>query len=310
MRKRLLYSVVGLAVAGCIVAASFFHFRPRATRLAVTARAGDDTVVVNQMRPMQLRPLVLDQYGRRFPSDSAVRYGWISGDSLSLASDGVVRCSARRDAMVRATLGRLVREFTLRCRPVASIESVSWVDLLVGDSARDLSFVAHGPDGRAETELRGAISIGDASVVSAKGTSIRGTRPGQTFAAIEIGNARKVVPIVVYQPVKSFTEVDAKRVTMTAMRVSLGRGDTIETPLPKAAFWVTYYSKDPTAAPPTIELFGKGSCTTGNGISARRIEMGQYAKYCTSGTGTRMIIAHGMDGAPTVTGTVALRVMW
>lgn len=81
-------------------------------------------------------------------------------------------------------------------------------------------------------------------------------------------------------------------------------------PLPKAALWVTYFSKHHEVAPPTIELVGEGSCTTGNGLQARRIEEGEYAKYCLTGRGTRMMIAHGNTGADTINGVVAVRIMW
>jgi hypothetical protein len=242
-------------------------------------------------------------------SDTAVRYRWIAGDSISLSSSGEVRCNNHRDAVVRARFGRLFQEFALRCRPVASIEAPTWLDLVVGDSTRDLAFVAHGPDGRVVTELRGAVTVPDAAIVAAEGTTVRPKQSGQTVAVVEIGDAKANIPIVVYQSVKSFV-VNPQRLRLMAMHVSLARGDTIELPLPKAAFWVTYFSKDPSVAPPTIELQGDGSCTTGDGVRQRRIEEGEYAKYCLAGNGTRMMIAHGSGGAARVSGTVAIRLMW
>ena len=306
MKKQAMYALVGLAAVGGI--ALFVVFRPRPTRLEVTARAGDDTVVLNQMHPTRLSLSVQDQYGRRLGSDTAVRYRWIGGDSITLSSRGEVRCDHRRDATVRATFGNLVKEFVLRCRPVASIEAPTWLDLVLGDSTRDLSFVAHGPDGRAVTELRGAVTVPDAAIVTAEGTTVRPKRSGQTFAVVEVGDAEATIPIVVYQPVKSFVDHPPSERLM-AMNVSLARGDTIEVPLPKAAFWVTYFSKERNVAPPTIELRGDGSCTTGNGVRERRIEEGEYAKYCLTGNGTRMMIAHGRGGAARVSGTVAIRLM-
>lgn len=309
LKKRFIYALVGATAIAIVGGVSFVLFRPRPTRLSVTARPGDDTLVVNQMHPTRLVTSVLDQYGRRLRSDTAVRYQWISGDSIPLSPNGQVRCDQRRDAVVRAAFESLVREFVLRCRPVAWIEAASWLDLVVGDSTRDLSFVAHGPDGRAVTELRGAITVSDRAVVAAEGTTIRPTGPGQTFALVEVGDARAPIPIVVYQPVTSFAD-NPRKIGLMAMHVTLARGDTIQVPVPKAAFWVTYFSKNRSAAPPTIELRGEGSCTTGNGLRQRRIEDGEYAKYCLSGTGTRMMIAHGASGAETVSGTVALRMMW
>ena len=309
MKKRVFYPLAGLAAIVVIGAGAFLMFRPRPTRLSATPRAGDDTIVVNQMQPTRLGVLLLDQYGRPVRSDTAVRYRWISGDSVSVASNGKVHCVDRHDAVVRATFRALVKQFILRCRPVASIEAVSWLDLVAGDSTRDLSFVAHGPDGRAVTELRGSITMPDGSIAAIEGTAIRPRGPGQTFASINVGDASAMIPVVVYQPVTSFVG-NPRTVRLMAMHVSLARGDTIETPLPKAAFWVTYFSKDPAIAPPTIELRGEGSCTTGNGIRLRRIEQGEYAKYCFAGNGARMMVAHGAAGAAQVSGVVALRIMW
>jgi len=306
MNKHILYALVGLAAVGGVAACVLL--RPRPTRLAMTSRAGDDTVVVNQMHSTRLNVSVLDQYGRRLRSDTAVRYQRITGDSITLSSSGEVRCERHSDALVRATFGILVQPFLLRCRPVASIEAPTWLDLVVGDSTRDLSFVAHGPDGRTVTELRGAVSVPDGGIVAAEGTTVRPKQSGQTVAIVDVGDAEARIPIVVYQPVKSF--VDNPRERLMAMQVSLTRGDTIEVPLPKAAFWVTYFSKDPSVAPPTIELEGDGSCTTGDGVRQRRIEDGEYAKYCLAGNGTRMKIAHGAGGAARVTGIIAIRLMW
>jgi hypothetical protein len=307
MKKHILYTVVGLAAIGGIV--SFILLRPRPSQLLVTPRAGDDTLVVNQTHPTRLSVSVVDQYGRRLRSDTAVRYRWIKGDSIALSSKGELRCENQSDAVVRATFRSLVQQFVLRCRPVASIEAPTWLDLVVGDSTRDLSFVAHGPDGRAVTELRGAVTVPDGAIVAAEGTTVRPKRSGQTVATVEIGDAEASIPIVVYQPVKSFVN-NSPRERLMAMPVSLARGDTIEVPLPKAAFWVTYFSKDRSATPPTIELQGPGSCTTGDGVRVRRIEDGEYAKYCLAGNGTRMMIAHGAAGAARVSGIVAIRLMW
>jgi hypothetical protein len=219
-----------------------------------------------------------------------------------------VLCETRSDAVVRAKFETLAIEFVLRCRPVKWIEAPTWLDLVAGDSARDLAFTARGPDGRVVTELRGSINVPNASIVAAQGTTIRPKQSGATVAIVEIGDAKTLIPIMVYRRVKSFVG-NPPREDLLAMHVKLARGDTVELPMPKAAFWVTYVPSVRGAAPPTIELRGDGSCTTGNGVRIRRIEEDQYAKYCLTGTGARMMIAHGASGADTVTGTVALRLM-
>ena len=306
LNRRAVSWLVAVTIAGVVAAIALL--RPRPTTLSVTARAGDDTVVVNRTHLTQLGVSVFDQYGRRLHADSAVHYTRMSGDSVRLSSSGQVLCTKRGDLVVQAAFGGLSKDFVLRCRPVTSIEAPSWIDLVVGDSARDLSFVAHGPDGRVVTDLRGAVSVPDAAIVALEGTTVRPKRSGQVFAVVEVGDVKTEIPIVVYQSVKSF--VDNAQSRRMAMRVSLARGDTIETPLPKAAFWVTYFSNDRRVAPPTIELRGDGSCTTGNGLKSRRIEEGEYAKYCLTGNGARMVIGHGTAGVERVDGVVALRLMW
>src|SRR5512146_2085306 len=290
-KKHLRYTLVGLGAAAA-GAVSLVVLRPRPTRLMMTPRPGDDTVVINQTRSTRLSATLLDQYGRSLRSDSAVRYRWIAGDSIRLSPSGELRCSDDRDAVVRATFQHLSRQFVLRRRPVVSIEAPTWLALVVGDSTRDLSFVAQGPNGRVVTELRGAVIIPDKSMVAAEGTTIRPKRSGATVAIVQVGNAEARIPIVIYQPVNSFLDVSHQGGLM-AMPVSLARGDTIEVPLPRAAFWVTYFSKDRSAPPPTIELRGDGSCAQGDGVRQRRIEAGEYAKYGLTGDGARMMIAHG-----------------
>lgn len=309
MSRRLRYALIVLAAAatGTIV---FAIFRPRPTRLAVTARAGDDTVVINQSRATRLNAALLDQYGRRMPVDTVVQYRWIGGDTMRVTPGGAIRCSDRRDAVVRATFAHLSREFMLRCRPVVSIEAPTWLDLVVGDSTREIAFVARGPDGRPVTELRGTLLIADPSVVALQGTTLRPARAGATSAVVEAGDAAAHIPIVVYRDVRSFVDGGGRRGDAMAMHIRLNRGDTIVVPVPKAAFWVTYFSKDHDAAPPTIELQGDGSCTTGDGIRIRRMERDKYGKYCLAGNGVRMMIAHGAGGAETVEGTVAVRIQW
>lgn len=134
-----------------------------------------------------------------------------------------------------------------------------------------------------------------------------GVRSGAAVATVEIGDERASIPIMVYQPVASFAD---SKTGLMAMRVTLARGDTIRTDLPRAAFWVTYFSNDPHVPPPTIELLGDGSCTTGDGLRARRIEEGVYAKYCVARIGAELMIAHGASGATVVSRVVAIRVVW
>jgi hypothetical protein len=307
MKRAARYSVAAAAVA--ILAAGAWILAPQPTQLSVTPRAGDDTVVINQMHSAQLFASVVDQYGRHLRSDTALRYRRVGGDSINLSATGQVMCEKSQDAMVQAAFKTLVKNFVVRCRPVASIDAPSWINLVVGDEPRNLSFTAYGPDGRVVTELRGDVSMLDASVAGIQGMAVRPRRAGQTMASVEIGDAKAFISILVHQLVSSFVD-NRPNDRLLAMRVALARGDTVEFPLPKAAFWVTYFSANRLAVPPTIELRGNGSCTTGDGIHLQRIEEGEYAKYCLAGTGAKLMIAHGAAGADLVKGTVALHLVW
>jgi hypothetical protein len=306
-RRIVRYAAGAVGVIG--VAGSLAAFRPRASAIIVTKRQGDDTLVINQVNGTRLAVTVLDQYGRPLNAATTTRYERIDGDMMTVSANGDLNCEHRRDdVVIRATHEKISKRFVVRCRPVEWIEAPSWVELMVGDSARDLAFTARGPDGRVVTELRGAMRIENSAIVAMTGTSLRAKQPGFTFVTIEIGNARTGLPVGVYEPVKSFDNTPTK--PMMGMRIAQARGDTLEVPVPKAAFWITYYSNDPAVPPPTIELRGPGACATGDGLRVRRVEAGTYGKYCNAGAGAKMMIAHGATGADTVRGFVAVRLMW
>lgn len=297
-----LSSIVGIASV-----ASATVLWPRPARL-IAPMGFTDTIVVNSTFPTRLGVSVVDQYGRRFASDTAVRFRLVSG-SIDLSPTGATTCSQRDDAVVQATFTGLVSNFAVHCRPVVSLEAASWMWFVVGDSARHLSFAARGPSGELVTELRGSVTIDDGSVAEIIGTRIRPKKPGRTLATVAIGDRRALVAVLVHRLVASFGDILPNE-DLLAVRVRLARGDTIEMPVPNAAFWVKYYSMDRGTHPPTIELRGDGSCTTGDGINAKRVEEDEYAKYCNARSGTTIVIGHGQTGADTVAGTIALELNW
>jgi hypothetical protein len=132
------YAQVALAGVG-LTAIAFVFLRPRPTRLAMTQRVGDDTVVINQTRTTSLSASVFDQYGRRLAAGERLQYRWVAGDSIRVSRSGNIQCRERRDAVVRVTFAGLARDLILRCRPVAAIEAPTWLDLVVGDSTRSLA---------------------------------------------------------------------------------------------------------------------------------------------------------------------------
>lgn len=307
LRSRQAFAAVAIVVGVAGVTAGTMLW-PRPVKLVAPGAGENDTIVVNSRQPAGLVVSVVDQYGRKRPSDAAVHFRVVSGD-VEVSPIGVTTCTRRGNAVVRATLNKLSRDFVLHCRPVAWLEAPSWMIFVVGDSARDLSFVAHGPDGAPVTELRGSVEMMDGSVAELTGINVRPGEPGMTMAFVTVGDMRTGITVLVHRLVTSFIN-HPRNQNMLAMRVRLARGDTMVVPLPKASFWVRYISASRSAAPPTIELQGNGSCTLGDGIHLKRLEEGEYARYCFADDGTSMMIAHGQVGADTVSGTVALELSW
>jgi hypothetical protein len=307
LRSRRALATVSIAICATSAAAAGALW-PRPARLATLAGAENDTIVVNHAQPTRISVSVLDQYGRRLPSDTAVRFRLISG-AIALSPTGGTACTRREDGVVRVTFVRLAKDFVLHCRPVVSLEAASWLDLVGGDSPRDLSFVARGPDGVAVTELRGSVTVEDPSIAQLIGTAVRPKKPGKTVAIVTIGDVSATIVVVVHRLVTSFVG-NPQNQDLLAIRVHVTRGDTVEVPVPKAAFWVKYFPRDSGAAPPTIELHGNGSCVNGDGIRIQRVENGEYAKYCRTDNGTTIMIAHGEAGADTVAGTITLDLNW
>jgi hypothetical protein len=42
----------------------------------------------------------------------------------------------------------------------------------------------------------------------------------------------------------------------------------------------------------------------------KRVEVGEYARYCITDDGATIRLAHGVAGADTVRGTIAIELVW
>lgn len=301
-------ATVSIAVCAAAVAASVALW-PRPAQLLVSDGAKNGTITVNATQPTRLSVFVIDQYGRRISSDTAIRFRLISGETTKVSATGKATCAQSEDAVVQATFVGLVKDLVLHCRPIVSLEAPSWMDFVAGDSPRELSFVARGADGVAVTELRGSVDILDDSIAELVGNTVHPKRAGQTMVIVTIGNKETMISVNVYRSVTSFVNNPPDE-RLLAVRVRLAQGDTIALPLPKATFWVKYFPAKSGEAPPTIKLRGSGSCTTGDGIHLQRVIDGEFAKYCFTGNDAAIMIAHGEMGAKMVNGTIALDLDW
>ena len=166
-----------------------------------------DGVIVNNVRPVRLAMQVLDSAGRALP-DTGVRYRWLSGTSLPVTSRGVATCTQSGDAVVGASLGRLTTQLVLRCRPVHKVNALGGLNLIVGDSAVGVPFLAFDAKGRIVSLLRGELSVEDSSVatleVAADGTRfVRARAPGNTILDIRIGDRIASTGVHVYERASS-----------------------------------------------------------------------------------------------------------
>lgn len=128
-----------------------------------------DGILVNNVTPVRLPVRVLDARGHVLP-DTAVRYRWAGGLPVLVTPRGVIKCDQRGDAIVRATLGDVATDLSVRCRPVLAVLGASHISLIVGRGSAHLPFVALDPAGRIEKQLRGEITVANSEVA--------GTLPG------------------------------------------------------------------------------------------------------------------------------------
>src|SRR5688500_2790744 len=106
---------------------------------------GADTVVVHNVRPVRLPVRVLDARGRAL-ADSGVRFRWAAGVEVPVSERGVLTCTRSGDVTLRATLGAIVTDVLVRCRPVREVRSSMMVNLVLGEPGEELLFDAVGTD--------------------------------------------------------------------------------------------------------------------------------------------------------------------
>jgi hypothetical protein len=264
-----------------------------------------DVILLNQSRPVKLPMRVLDARGHRLESDS-VRYTWQAGAPISITSTGVIKCTEPGDAVVHASLGRMVQQLAIHCRPVKEVLTSSTIDLIEGGDARQVPFYAVGMDDQPVTESRGVLRVQDTSIAMLSGITLRPRRPGSTTIEIVVGDQRVTTQVIVHQRVRSLAGLRPDQ-RFVAVPVRLAQGDTLHWPLPRGTFWLKYISLRPGEAPPTIELHGPASCSPpGAGFRVYRLPPDVFGNYCSAGEGATVEIAHGRRGAAIVEGYVAL----
>ncbi|MCC6931206.1 MAG: hypothetical protein IT359_19615 [Gemmatimonadaceae bacterium] len=308
LRLAALIAILALTLAVVLVAVRSRY------GVAVSIDAGPafaaDGIVVNNARPVQLEMRVLNRAGYRLDADS-VRFAWRSGAPLSITARGVLTCTERGDARVRATLGAIFTDVDVHCRPVQELRAATWIDFVAGDSTpRHLPFEAIGLDGQRVTELRGATHLSNPAIATLDGATVRARQEGATMVRVEVGEQEARMMLVVHALVPSFESLrDDQR--FVARPVRLARGDTLHWQLPNGSYWLKYIPRRAGEAPPTITVAGAIGCMPGDGIRAYRLPVGIYGAYCLvqRDGSARVMLAHGESGAEWVEGTVAIQRM-
>jgi len=194
-----------------------------------------DTVTVSSLQPMRIPVRVLDASGHVLP-DSGVRFAWTAGAPVPVTAAGDVSCAQTGDATLRATLGTLTTAVFLRCRPVDSLLLATPINLVVGDSARELPLVALGPDGHRQNLYAARVMVMDTTIASLEGLRIRPGRWGSTMVEVSVGGGTNAgASVHVFERASTLDQLSPKR--PTAVPVRLAPGEMRRYPL-KAGLWM------------------------------------------------------------------------
>jgi hypothetical protein len=254
-----------------------------------------DTVVMNEYLAARLPVRALDSAGHDVRS-TGMRYQQTSGDPIAISALGIVRCDRSSDADVRATLGDLSADFHLLCRPVSDLRTMGGADLVIGDSARELSIRALGPDSQLVAPLAGSVVIDDANVATVQGLRVRARAPGMTEVHVRIGNFSRGVMVTTYERVPT---LEGLRPTQrnVLVPVRLARGETRRWRIPPGFYLITMSPSASTAAAPKLD-FGGVRCGKG---------LGPESYLCRASSAMTVIAYRPLNSTGEGSGQIAMR---
>jgi hypothetical protein len=288
--------------------------------LLVGAGMGSDGIVVNNLGPVQLSMRVLDARGHRL-AQTQVSYQRISGLPIQVSTHGVIKCTRPGDAIVRAALAPLHRDFVIHCEPVRKIRDAGWGNFVIGQPPGTLTVDAIGLDGQPVTRIAARLRVEDSTIATLDSSGgLRPLRPGQTWVDIEIGDRRAGDFVTVYEPVRTFEGLRPDQRWVVAP-IRLTRDASIRWPLPTGAFFLTF-SADSSGAPPMRGFVGLGSSsgpavqspvvmTVAGKIMCTRMsesQPGALGAHCLArAPGATLILRYSGSGGPNeIVGSLAL----
>jgi hypothetical protein len=254
-----------------------------------------DTVVVNEYLVTRLPVRALDSAGHDVRV-TGMRYRQTSGDPIALSALGIIKCDRSADADVRATLGTLSANFHVLCRPVTDLRTMGGADLVIGDSAKELSIKATGPDSQIVAPLAGSVVIDDANIASVTGLRVTARNPGMTLVHVRIGNFSRGVMVMTYERVSSLEGLRAEQRNVL-VPVRLAHGEMRRWRIPRGFYLITMSRGSSTADAPMLN-FGGVRC--GNA-------MGPTSYLCRAPSAMTVIAYHPASAASDAVGQIAMR---
>jgi hypothetical protein len=319
-RARLAAYILAVVVSLSVLTIAWLTRNGPPARLVAGAGIDSDGIVVNNLGPVQLSMRVLDAAGHRLER-TEVRYQRISGGPIQVSTRGVIRCTRRGDAIVRASLATLNRDFVIHCQPVRTIRDAGWGNFVVGGPAGTLTVDAIGLDGQPVTRIAARLRVFDSTIATIDASGrLRPLRPGYTSVDMEIGDRVARAEVMVFEPVRTFEGLRPDQRLVVAP-IRLTRGASIRWPLPTGVFFLTF-SADSSQVPPTRGFVGLGSGSSptvqspvnmsvaGLIMCSRMPELqpGVLGAYCLArAPGATLILTYSGPGGPNeIVGSLAL----
>lgn len=317
-RARLAAYILAVIVSLSVLTIAWLTRNGPPTRLVVGGGIDSDGIVVNNLGPVHLSMRVLDAAGHRLERTD-VRYQRISGVPITVSTRGIVLCKQRGDAVVRASLATLHKDFVIHCQPIRTLRSAGWGNFVVGESARILSVDAVGLDGNPVTRIAARLRVDDSTIATLDGDGrLRPLRPGNASIDVEIGDRLTRAEVTVFEPVRTFEGLRPDQRWVVAP-IHVTRGASLRWPLPTGRFFLSF-SADSSQVPPTrgfIGLFGSSSIaqspimmSVAGPISCTRVpepNPGVLDAYCLArAPGATVIIRAGPGGLNAIVGSLGL----
>lgn len=304
------YTAAGIISVSLIIGAWLARNGPPARLVA--SEAYSDGIVINNLGPVRLSVGVVDAAGHAL-SHNAVRYRRVSGNGILVSSEGMVKCTHRGDALVRASVAGLSRDLVVHCDPIKEIRDAGWGNFLVGQPARALTIDALGVDGQPVTRVAARLRVEDSTVATIEGGELRPLRAGFTGVDMNIGDVSTGTLVTVFERVATFEDLRPEQSFVVAP-IHLTRGQRLRWPLPVGDFFIAFGSDStelptPRAFGYSVTGYSKVDMTAAGPIMCiPDLQPGVLNTHCLArGPGATLTIAHPGGNAPEdVVGMLAL----